>query len=206
MSLSSEKNCWTGRKKMDLKKALAAAKTPFKTRPEILLCPNIPKPLHGLAPRVILGEAWWNETRQAAYRSTGHHCIACGVHKRHAKYIQWLEGHELYKTDYKRGTLTYIETVPLCHSCHSFIHDGLMEALLRRGVIDLVKFNDVMDHGNRVLKAAKLRKNRRTPKVIAPWSKWRLVLSGKEYPTRFKDYKEWEMFYYSPTIALRHDK
>jgi len=72
----------------------------WKLRPEVLLCPNVPKPMHGLAPRVVLGSAWWDETRQRAYRSTNYHCIACGVSRERAKYHQWMEGHELYSINY----------------------------------------------------------------------------------------------------------
>ncbi len=92
-------------------------------RPEVLLCPNTPKPLHGVVPREIYGQSWWNKTREAAYRSTNYHCLACGVHKYQAKHRQWLEGHELYEINYVEGTSTYIETVPLCHFCHNSIHD-----------------------------------------------------------------------------------
>lgn len=39
----------------------------MKLKPEILCQPNVPTPLHGMAPRVVFGESWWNMKRQAAY-------------------------------------------------------------------------------------------------------------------------------------------
>ena len=30
------------------------------------------------------------------------------------------------------------------------------------------------------------------PKKIAPWGEWRLILDGEEYPTPYKNEKEWE--------------
>lgn len=155
---------------------------PFKTRPEILLHPNIPKPMHGLAPRAILRKEWWDETRKASYRSTGMRCLACGVKSWEAKEHQWLEGHELYKIDYPRGRMVYLETVPLCHYCHGFIHDGRLEALWHAGQATKEKYEAVMRHGQAILRAAKLKSPRPYNGPCAPWADWRLALFGKEYP------------------------
>lgn len=157
-------------------------KPPFKRRPEILLCTQIPEPLHGLAPRVVLGSKWWNETRKAAYESTGFHCAACGVYKTLAKGIQRLEGHEVYDTDYVRGRMTYLETVPLCHYCHSYIHCGRLRYLLERGEVSHQTYTAIIQHGDRVLQEAGLVK----PDPIlcgsfVGWDDWCLVINGKKY-------------------------
>lgn len=93
---------------------------------EILLQPNIPKPLHGINPRTIMGQARWDIVRQEAYASTNYHCYACGIHKSKALKHQWLEAHESYTIDYETGCFTLEKIVPLCHYCHSFIHNGLL--------------------------------------------------------------------------------
>lgn len=174
----------------------------WKLRPEILLCPNIPKPMHGLAPRVVLGQSWWNKTRRAAYESTNFRCQACGVHMYRARGPKWLEGHELYETDYRAGRLTYLETVPLCNYCHSYIHDGRLTWLLESGQLGAGKFAVIMQHGNRVLSGANLVRPSRAQREadllrliksgdLAAWSDWRLVLFGAEYPPLYENEDEW---------------
>lgn len=176
----------------------------WRRRPEILLCPNIPKPMHGLAPRVVLGGSWWDKTRKEAYDSTNRRCIACGVHKYRAKARKWLEGHELYHTDYRLGRLTYLETVPLCHFCHNYIHDGRLQMLLEKGLVHHQKYAAIIQHGNRVLAEAnlcKLTRKQREEELLhkavagelAEWSDWRLVLFGSEYPPLYCDENEWRL-------------
>lgn len=160
-------------------------------RPEILLCANTVKPLHGVVPREILGRSWWDATRKAAYRLTQNHCMACAVSATYAKELQRLEGHELYEIDYRAGRQYYIETVALCHYCHCFIHDGRMEALVQRGQMDPTKMRAVLTHGSKILKEHKLRKYPYFGKM-AEWSRWRLVIDGNEYPPKYASLKEWE--------------
>jgi len=163
-------------------------------RPEILLHPNIPKPLHGLSPRSIFGKEWWDEQRQIAYAKTGYRCAACGVEKKDAKYHKWLEAHEIYEFDYKNGRMIFSEIVALCHSCHNYIHDGRMEQLLISGEITKEKYRDILSHGDAITKNLPPIK---APDEVAQWNKWVLVINGKTYKSKFKNYTEWKKFYLS---------
>ena len=151
--------------------------------------------MHGLAPRTILGAKWWNQTRQAAYRSTLFHCIACGVYKRNAKFRKWLEGHEVYSVDYLAGRLHYVETVPLCHCCHNYIHSGRLQMLLDSNQISHQKYVGIVQHGDAVLAQAGLPKPEPYEGEFAPWKVWRLVLLGKKYKSLYKSLEEWEEYY-----------
>ena len=181
-------------------------KPSWTPRPEILLCPNVPKPLHGVAPRVVLGKAWWDAERRKSYESTDFHCAACGVEKYRARWHKWLEGHELYDIDYRHGKMVYAETVPLCHFCHNFIHDGRLKELTRKGEIPKAKSAMILAHGDFVLRRAGLQKlplwlREVTMKLLlenqqtVAWQDWRLVIGGKEYPPKFKDFNEWRSFH-----------
>lgn len=186
-----------------LKKHIKRAKPlQWKADPSILVCPNIPKPMHGVSPRTVMGNKWWDATRKAAYGSTGFHCKACKVHKSAAQSRQWMEGHELYKIDYQHGRMVYVETVPLCNYCHNYIHDGRLKVLLAKGKVSHAKYTSVIQHGDSVLKRAGLKRQNfatREELIIelilnnqmAPWKDWRMVFQGEEYPPKFKTETQW---------------
>ena len=163
-------------------------------RPELLLHPNVPKPLHGMSPRELLGDVWWNETRKTVYKNAKDECQCCGVHKQDAKYHKWLEAHETYSYDYKNGVATVTEIVALCHSCHAYIHSGLLQVLWTTGKISNEKYQDILSHGDKIIKESGLKRPER-PTQIAEWSKWCIVIEGKKYKTKWKSFEHWAKHY-----------
>jgi hypothetical protein len=147
--------------------------------------------LHRLAPRVILGKEWWDEQRQKAYKENNYCCWACGIPKTKAKHHKWLEAHESYEINYEEGWMKLKEIVALCHSCHNFIHSGRMDAMLQKGEIEQEKYNDIMEHGQKIINKFGLKKMK-PPEKFAEWGKWRLIINGEEYPTPYKGLKDYE--------------
>jgi hypothetical protein len=183
---------------------------PNFTNPAILLHPNIPKPMHGVNPRTIMGQEWWDEQRQRAYEENNFCCWACGVHKSQAVYHKWLEAHECYEIDYIAGRMYMRIIVALCHSCHNFIHSGRMDMMVRQGQMPESKMNSIIAHGNRIKRAAKLSftdyplwlsktlASMRKSDVInqfAAWADWRMVINDVEYSPVHKSFEEWREFY-----------
>lgn len=123
-------------------------------QPDILIHPNIPKPLHGMAPREIKGQYWWDKTRKAVYAAQDFRCIACGVHKQDAKYHNWIEAHEYYNINYQEGSMEIEKIVGLCHSCHAYIHSGRTAMMMQSGKIGSNRALGIMRHGFKVLKQA----------------------------------------------------
>ena len=178
----------------------------------ILSHSNIPKPLHGVNPRSIMGAKMWDEVRQTAYASTDFHCISCGVHKANAQKHQWLEAHEDHDIDYAAQTVTIKRIIPLCHYCHAFIHSGLLLINARSGKIQFSEARRILRHGIEILK----RENSPIfpgtkkmaidagiacdlPVVSVPreiqWAGWRMIWNGTEYPQKFKTYQAWKKHY-----------
>jgi len=168
----------------------------WKLNPSVLLSENIPLPLHGMNPRTVLGSKWWNKTRGEAYASTNYRCASCGVHKLKAKFHHHLEGHELYQIDYELGIMEYLETVPLCHACHCYIHDGRLRAQLTKNELSHSRYAAIIDHGDQVLSQARLVRKSKLErdkfvetKIIlgeyASWTDWKLSIQGTEYSSPY---------------------
>lgn len=175
----------------------------YKLRPELLLHSNIPKVLHGVAPRVVLGQAWWDRERRACYKKAEFYCESCGVSKYQAKYHQWLEAHERYEIDYQKGRAKYVGCVALCHFCHCYIHSGRLQALLEKGEVHHHKFTAIHQHGDAVLAAAGLKRDSHAIREaivqdlirngrMAEWSKWRLRIGRNLYKPLYATMEEWE--------------
>lgn len=189
----------------------------MKINPQYLTHPNIPKPLHGVNPRSIKGQQWWDLERQKAYAKNDYHCWACGVHKSQAKYHQWLEAHEAYDINYRTGQVKLIEIIALCHMCHNFIHSGRLYMLYKKGEISQDKAIDILQHGFDILEANGLEPfsgtqyvayliagyadhgyefiEREQGTVIANWSDWHLVIDGKKHYSPYKNIDEWKRKY-----------
>ena len=161
-------------------------------RPEILLHPNVPKPLHHVNPRSILGKEWWDIQRQKAYKKNNYCCWACGIHKSEAKYHQWLEAHEHYDINYETGCVKLKEIVALCHSCHNSIHDGRMAMLLRRGEITNEKYINILNHKIDLFIKYEIYEKSEEITKSAKWKDWHLFLNGEKYYTPYEDINDWE--------------
>jgi len=189
-------------------------------RPSLLASPNIPKPLHTLNPRTILGRWWWDEQRQKAYAKHDYRCWACGVPKINADFHKWLEAHEDYNIEWETGRIELREIVALCHSCHNFIHSGRLYSIYQEGHIGKDGVRQILEHGfgicernnvqpyfgafmtlnlingqspEEAIKNAK--KKGWFPTIEAPWENWHLVIEGQKHYSPFKNLLEWEQYW-----------
>lgn len=163
--------------------------------PSILCHPNIPKPLHGINPRTIYGQIWWDTQRRKAYEAAGLCCEACGVHKYDAKLHKWLEAHEFYEYDMRNGRLTFLKLVALCHYCHNFIHSGRLQILRDTDQITAATYSAITKHGMDLLKTAGLTarwKARHDAPETVSWMDWRMIVDGKEYGPSSSSFRAWQ--------------
>lgn len=189
-------------------------------RPKLLASPNIPKPLHGVNPRTILGKQWWDDVRKKAYATHDYKCWACGVPKQNAEYYKHLEAHEDYDFNWQTGKVELREIVALCHSCHNFIHSGRLYSIYLGGEISKNKVTHILERGFDIC----LRNNIKPyfgsyliqnlllgysekeamidaktkgwfAKVEANWDQWHLVIEGKQYFSPFKNIEDWKSYF-----------
>jgi len=185
----------------------------YKLKPEILVHPNIPKPMHNLSPRTIEGEGWWNKIRQEVYAKYDYHCIACGISKYEAKGFKWLEAHEFWDINYYKGICKIKSIEPLCHYCHNFIHSGRLR-MYKGKEKSIQEVQNILEHGFHILSENNLKcfpstlsfanmigantygvKAYSLPDVDIPWSKWYLLWESKKYYSKFSSFEEWSAFY-----------
>ena len=171
------------------------------TRPELLQHPNIPKPLHGQAPRTLLKpKRIWDEWRRWAYAKNNWHCWACGTYRNYDIFgLKFdddngtLDAHEFYDINYEEKTVELVEVVALCKHCHNYVHSGRYQSKYDKGELDEEDMWIVNTHGDSVLIDAGLTPNFNHDEndYKEEWNDWRLIFNGEEYKSKFKDYWEW---------------
>lgn len=102
---------------------------PEGTGVPLITMPNVPKPLHGMPPRVIMGNTKWNMMRKRCYFDANYKCEICGCEPEKGN----LHAHELYSYDYKEGTGTFERCIAVCKTCHDGIHSGRLITMFKNG-------------------------------------------------------------------------
>ena len=88
----------------------------------LIAMPNIPRPLHGVCPRTILGTSTWNHMRKGCYYRADDTCEICGYKPENLKHRH---AHEVYEIDYANGVAKFHNVYCLCSLCHlGCIHTG----------------------------------------------------------------------------------
>lgn len=95
---------------------LTGVDKPRKVEPKLLLHTTIPTSLSTINPRNLLGKELWDKVRKDVYASNNMFCQACGIGD------VKLDAHECYEYSQKPCIATFKVIVPLCNSCHMYIH------------------------------------------------------------------------------------
>ena len=187
--------------------------------PKILLHPNIPKPLHGVNPRTLMGDRWWDTIRHQAYNQFNRRCHACGL------YHSRLDAHESYEINYTSGRIELQYVVALCRKCHLFIHDGFVLSQYQAGIFTLEFYKSLLKHGHDLLRPwlkcysrdwngvdwkelgvptvpfqqkfpkVKIEGFDPIPNPIAPWEDWHLVIGDRIEYSPFRNIQHWKEHY-----------
>lgn len=88
----------------------------------LIAMPNIPKPLHGVNPRILLGSGNWNKMRKACYEAANDTCEICGAKPENLRHRH---GHEVFRISYSQGIAKFVRVFCVCSLCHlACIHTG----------------------------------------------------------------------------------
>lgn len=193
----------------------------------LIAMPNIPKPLHGVNPRTLLGKSNWDKMRKLAYAEADDTCEICGYKPDN---LRQRHGHEVYEIDYKKGIAKFVRVFCVCSLDHlGCIHTGRAITLYKQGnplyprefllagvekafktiyeynqdhpgadlrayatFLDYLKVPDLEASVRILIHKYNIKFYMEDPKRLAKWDKWKLIIGDEEYPTPYKDEKEWE--------------
>ena len=173
----------------------------IQLEPEVLLHPSIPDPLHGVAPRAIMGNSQWKEIAARVNKRQDYFCISCGVHKDDALRAngRMLDCHELYEVDYDNYITTLKRYIGLCVMCHAYIHIHRLAAMVTKGIEKQEYFDQVVAKGDRLMKKNNLFEQRTEMRKFCE-SKL------KDYDNEFGLWKlKFRNHYYTSPITSRED-
>lgn len=174
-------------------KSWDAPKPAKQLQPMLLSQANIPKALHGINPRTIMGASKWQ--RFSLEKRTNHpYCKACGADN------CVLDLHEDYEINYDAKTMFVRDYIPLCKKCHSFIHSGLLRTLVSNHRVSAEHAKDVLNSGLSICRANNIKVFLGTYRLAVDlgvatqgvktwvpnmqsegWGKWKLIYNDIEY-------------------------
>jgi hypothetical protein len=146
---------------------------------EILTQTILPYSIHGVNPRVIMGESAWRKIVAEKQKEANHHCKSCGEYVAHVP-GDYLECHEIYDIDSVKREFKLGGFVCLCKKCHQYIHQGRLRMLVAEGAITEKYYNEIITRGNKLLSDKGLKKNDFSPEEIKN-PHWYLLYEGKRY-------------------------
>ena len=146
---------------------------------EILTQTVLPKSIHGISPRKIMGDAEWNKIKKEKQKIANHHCMCCGEYVSH-KPGDYLECHEIYNINIEKKECELKDVVCICHKCHEYIHLGRLQMLLKEGKITHEYYLEIFNRGNNLLKSFGLKKNNLPVDEINN-PDWVLIYNNKRY-------------------------
>ncbi|EMF0044871.1 hypothetical protein ACG6P0_002365 [Enterococcus hirae] len=147
---------------------------------KVLTQPIVPMSLHYLTPRKIMGATKWNKLKKEYQVKADHHCMICKRYVSH-KPGDWLELHEKYDYDFERLVQKLTGYVSICHSCHMYIHQGLLGVHLNNGQVSEEAVQEIIDKGDKLLEQFGLKKIEYPNRETFENPNWKLEFEGKFY-------------------------
>ena len=131
---------------IDIKKVSSWYADANNTGAMLLTMPNIPRPLHTLCPRSIIGNKAWRCYRKECIKRAKYVCEVCGK-----KLTYNARSHELYTYCYLTGTATFQRCVCLCNTCHAGIHSGHSITQFKHGEISKGRLLEIIENAFRIV-------------------------------------------------------
>jgi len=169
------------------------SKRPNFLIPEILL-QELPKPLHGITPRFIMGGKMWNKKKNAAALKNNYCCWVCGVNVNDTE-PKRLEGAPVFFVVEETKRVIFRDVAALCKKCNSFLNLSILWKMEKRGLCKKELIEQIILHGDNFVDVVKKIENINVMFAVNDFKNWRYFFDGIEYYSRFDSLEEYNAFF-----------
>lgn len=168
-------------------------KRPMFVRPDILL-QELPKPLHTITPRFIMGGHKWNKAKRQAAANNNYCCWCCGVNINDTTPSR-LEGAPIIHIDYEFKIVYFRGVAAVCYNCNSFINLSGVKLSEEKGLRPVGFSQAIIQHGAALVNVLQKIENINTAYAINDFKNWRYNFDGVEYFSRFDNVFDYLAFF-----------
>lgn len=168
-------------------------KRPMFVRPEILL-QELPKPLHTITPRFIMGGDKWSKAKRQAAASNNYCCWCCGVNINDTTPNR-LEGSPIIHTEFEWKIVYFRGVAAVCYKCNSFINLSSVRITEQKGLRESGFSQTIIHHGAALVNVLQKIENINNAYAINDFKNWRYNFDGVEYSSRFDSNDDYNAFF-----------
>ena len=169
-------------------------KRPCFIKPEILL-QELPKPLHTITPRFILGGKEWRKLKNIAAAQNNFCCWGCGVNINETQTFKRLEGAPVFVVEEKYKIVYHRDVAALCYKCNSFLNISKVKSMEAQGLYEKGFSEEIVLHGSALVNVLEKIENINVMNSQNDFANWCYNFNGVEYFSRFNDVCEYNTFF-----------
>lgn len=169
-----------------------------------------PMPLHGVNPRNMMGQFYWDDLRIKTYKEYDYKCGICGSNGQEQGFRHRVEAHELWDYDFDNEIQIFRGVIALCPICHKIYHWAQPAMALKSGDLSQKEFDRISElRFKKMMEVNGNLDNRVTSSGFFRWhdGNWKSdfsLLKEMGYPMNKMFDTKWSGIYYLGEDGLYH--